>query len=113
MDVLVVKEVGECVVVYCCVGKGFYIFEVKIYCYCGYLMFDLVKYCICEEVQKMCEECDLIEQICLMLLIGNYVIEDDFKVIDKDIKVIVNESVEFLKESLELLFEELWIDIYV
>lgn len=50
MDVLVVKVVGEKVVVYCCVGKGLYIFEVKIYCYCGYLMLDLVKYCICEEV---------------------------------------------------------------
>lgn len=50
MDVVVVKEVGEKVVVYCCFGEGLIILEMKIYCYWGYFMLDFVKYRIKEEV---------------------------------------------------------------
>jgi pyruvate dehydrogenase E1 component alpha subunit len=112
MDVLAVKEAGERAVAHCRAGKGPYILEVKTYRYRGHSMSDPAKYRTREEVQKMREERDPIEQIRSMLLTGNHATEDDLKAIDKDIKAIVNESAEFSKESPEPPLEELWTDIY-
>jgi len=75
-------------------------------------MSDPAKYRTREEVQKMREERDPIEQIRSMLLTGKLASEDDLKAIDKEIKGIVNEAAEFSKESPEPALEELWTDIY-
>jgi pyruvate dehydrogenase E1 component alpha subunit len=112
MDVLAVKAAGERAVAHCRAGNGPYILEVKTYRYRGHSMSDPAKYRTREEVQKMKDERDPIEQVRQMLLTGNHATEDDLKAIDKEIKDIVNEAAEFSKESPEPDLSELWTDIY-
>ena len=112
MDVLAVKEAGERAVAHCRKGDGPYILEIKTYRYRGHSMSDPAKYRTREEVQKMREERDPIEQVRSKLLSGKSITEDKLKEIDKEIKEIVNASAEFAKESPEPAVEELWTDIY-
>ncbi|MCW1950138.1 MAG: pyruvate dehydrogenase (acetyl-transferring) E1 component subunit alpha [Octadecabacter sp.] len=112
MNVLAVKEASEKAVAHCRAGKGPYVLEVKTYRYRGHSMSDPAKYRSRDEVQKMREERDPIEQVKATLLTGKHATEDDLKAIDKDIKAIVNESAEFAKESPEPHLDELWTDIY-
>ena len=112
MDVLKVKEAGEKAVEHCRAGKGPYILEIKTYRYRGHSMSDPAKYRTREEVQKMREERDPIQNVRDLLLQGKHASEDDLKAIDKEIKDIVNASAEFAKESPEPELEELWTDIY-
>src|SRR6056300_913552 len=112
MSVLAVKEAGERAVAHCRAGKGPYILEVKTYRYRGHSMSDPAKYRTREEVQKMRDERDPIENVRSMLLTGGHASEDDLKAIDKEIKEIVNASAEFAKTSPEPSLDELWTDIY-
>jgi pyruvate dehydrogenase E1 component alpha subunit len=112
MDVLAVKAAGEKAVAHCRAGKGPYILEVKTYRYRGHSMSDPAKYRTREEVQKMRDERDAIENVRSMLLTGKHASEDELKAIDKEIKDIVNAAAEFSKESPEPAVEELWTDIY-
>ncbi|MBY6055875.1 pyruvate dehydrogenase (acetyl-transferring) E1 component subunit alpha [Leisingera daeponensis] len=112
MNVLSVKEAGERAVAHCRSGDGPYILEVKTYRYRGHSMSDPAKYRTREEVQKMREERDPIEQVREMLLTGGHASEEDLKAIDKEIKEIVSKSAEFAKESPEPALDELWTDIY-
>ncbi|MCX8224671.1 MAG: pyruvate dehydrogenase (acetyl-transferring) E1 component subunit alpha [Sulfitobacter sp.] len=112
MDVLAVKEAGERAVKHSRSGDGPYILEIKTYRYRGHSMSDPAKYRTREEVQKMREERDPIEQVRNILLENKYASEDDLKAIDKEIKKIVNDSAEFAKNSPEPAPEELWTDIY-
>jgi len=112
MDVLAVKDASERAVKHCRSGKGPYILEVKTYRYRGHSMSDPAKYRTREEVQKMREERDPIENVRQMLLTGKHASEDDLKAIDKEIKAIVNASAEFAKESPLPDESELWTDIY-
>ena len=112
MDVLAVKEAGERAVKHCRSGDGPYILEIKTYRYRGHSMSDPAKYRTREEVQKMRDERDPIEQVRNILLENKHATEDDLKAIDKEIKKIVNDSAEFAKESPEPAAEELWTDIY-
>jgi len=95
MDVLAVKDAGEKAVAHCRSGKGPYILEVKTYRYRGHSMSDPAKYRTREEVQKMRDERDPIEQVRNILLENKYASEDDLKAIDKDIKKIVNDVCRF------------------
>ncbi|MEM5519405.1 pyruvate dehydrogenase (acetyl-transferring) E1 component subunit alpha [Sulfitobacter sp. AS59] len=112
MDVLAVKDAGERAVKHARSGDGPYILEIKTYRYRGHSMSDPAKYRTREEVQKMRDERDPIEQVRNILLDQKYATEDDLKAIDKDIKKIVNDSAEFAKKSPEPAPEELWTDIY-
>ena len=112
MDVLAVKDASERAVKHCRSGKGPYILEVKTYRYRGHSMSDPAKYRTREEVQKMREERDPIENVRQMLLTGKHASEDDLRAIDKEIKAIVNASAEFAKESPLPDESELWTDIY-
>ena len=112
MDVLAVKEAGEKAVAHCRSGEGPYILEIKTYRYRGHSMSDPAKYRTREEVQKMREERDPIEQVRALLLTGKHATEDDLKAIDKEIKDVVNKAADFAKESPEPALEELWTDIY-
>lgn len=112
MDVLAVKAASEKAVAHCRSGKGPYILEVKTYRYRGHSMSDPAKYRTRDEVQKMREERDAIENVRELLLSGKHATEDDLKAIDKEIKEIVNASAEFAKTSPEPALEELWTDIY-
>ena len=111
MDVLAVREAGRKAVDYARGGKGPYILEVMTYRYRGHSMSDPAKYRTRDEVQKMREERDPIEQVRKRLLEAG-ASEDELKAIDKEIKEIVNESAEFAKESPEPDESELWTDIY-
>ena len=112
MDVLAVKAAAEKAVAHCRAGKGPYILEVMTYRYRGHSMSDPAKYRTREEVQKVRDERDPIENVRELLLQGKHASEDDLKAIDKEIKEIVNDSAEFSKESPEPPLEELWTDIY-
>ena len=112
MDVLSVKAAGDKAVKHCRSGKGPYILEIKTYRYRGHSMSDPAKYRTREEVQKMREERDAIENIRSILLTSKHASEDDLKSIDKEIKKIVNESAEFAKASPEPELDELYTDIY-
>ncbi len=112
MNIFAVKEAGERAVKHCRAGKGPFILEIKTYRYRGHSMSDPAKYRTREEVQKMREERDAIENVRSMLLGKKYASEEDLKVIDKEIKAIVNAAAEFAKESPEPASEELWTDIY-
>ncbi|SMP11296.1 pyruvate dehydrogenase (acetyl-transferring) E1 component subunit alpha [Shimia sagamensis] len=112
MDVLAVKDASERAVKHCRSGKGPYILEVKTYRYRGHSMSDPAKYRTREEVQKMREERDPIENVRQLLLTGKHATEDDLKAIDKEIKAIVNASADFAKESPLPDEAELWTDIY-
>ena len=109
---MAVKAAAEKVVAHCRAGKGPYILEVMTYRYRGHSMSDPAKYRTREEVQKMRDERDPIENVRELLLQGKHASEDDLKAIDKEIKEIVNDSAEFSKESPEPPLEELWTDIY-
>ncbi|MBK0329451.1 pyruvate dehydrogenase (acetyl-transferring) E1 component subunit alpha [Rhodobacteraceae bacterium F11138] len=112
MNVLAVKEAGDKAVAHCRSGKGPYILEIKTYRYRGHSMSDPAKYRTREEVQKMREERDPIEQVRSLLLTGNHASEDDLKAIDKEIKQVVNDAADFAKDSPEPALDELWTDIY-
>jgi len=112
MDVLAVKAAGERATAHCRAGKGPYILEVKTYRYRGHSMSDPAKYRTREEVQKIREERDAIENVRALLLTGAHASEDDLKAIDKEIKDIVNEAAEFSKDSPEPALDELWTDVY-
>ncbi len=112
MDVMAVKEAGTRAVNHCRSSKGPYILEIKTYRYRGHSMSDPAKYRTREEVQKMRDERDPIEQVRELLLTGKHASEDDLKAIDKDIKKVVNASAEFAKESPLPDLSELWTDIY-
>ena len=112
MDVLAVRAAGEKAVAHGRAGKGPYILEMKTYRYRGHSMSDPAKYRTRDEVQKMREERDPIEQVRGRLLKGELAGEDELKAIDKEIKGVVNDAAEFAKESPEPAVEELWTDIY-
>lgn len=112
MDVLAVKAAGETAVGHCRAGNGPYILEIKTYRYRGHSMSDPAKYRTREEVQKMREERDPIEQVRALLLNGKHASEEDLKSIDKDIKQVVNAAADFSRESPEPDLAELWTDIY-
>ncbi len=112
MDVLEVKAAGQRAVAHGRSKKGPYILEVKTYRYRGHSMSDPAKYRTREEVQKMREERDPIEQVREILLTGKHTTDDDLKAIDKEIKETINAAADFAKESPEPSLDELWTDIY-
>lgn len=112
MQLEVVYEVVSCVVEYICVGNGFYFFEVQIYCYKGYFVFDLAKYWIKEEVQEY-KDCDLIKIIERMILDNKIVIEDEFKEIENKIKEEIKVVVKFVEELDYFDFLEFYMDNYL
>jgi pyruvate dehydrogenase E1 component alpha subunit len=113
MDVRAVKEAAERAVDHCRAGEGPYILEMMTYRYRGHSMSDPAKYRAKEEVQKMREEHDPIEQVKSRILKGGFASEDDLKKIDADIRAIVTEAAEFAQGDSEPDASELYSDIYV
>ena len=113
MDVRAVKAAGERAVAACRAGEGPYILEMMTYRYRGHSMSDPAKYRTKEEVQKMREEHDPIEQVKRRLLDGSFASEEDLKKIDADIRAIVTDSAEFAQSDPEPDPSELWTDVYL
>ena len=76
-------------------------------------MSDPAKYRSKEEVQKMREEHDPIEQVKARILTAKLATEDDLKKIDAEIRAVVTEAAEFAQNDPEPDASELYTDIYV
>jgi len=113
MDVRMVKEAADKATDYCRSGKGPYILEMKTYRYRGHSMSDPAKYRSRDEVQKMREEHDPIEQVKRRLSGDHGMDDDDLKSIDARIRKIVTEAADFAQADALPDPEELWTDIYV
>ena len=111
MDVQAVYEAAERAITHARTGQGPYILELKTYRYRGHSMSDPAKYRSKDEVEKMKNEHDPIEQVRTRLLETHKVSEDDIKKIDAEIRRIVNESAEFATSDPEPDVSELWTDI--
>jgi pyruvate dehydrogenase E1 component alpha subunit len=112
MDVRAVKEAADRATEHCRSGEGPYILEMMTYRYRGHSMSDPAKYRSKEEVQKMREEHDPIEQVKARLLKSNRASEDDLKKMDADIREIVTASADFATNDAEPDASELYTDIY-
>jgi pyruvate dehydrogenase E1 component alpha subunit len=111
MDVRAVKAAGDRAIAYARSGQGPYIIEMLTYRYRGHSMSDPAKYRPKEEVQKMRDEHDPIEQVRKRLLENGWSKEEDLNAIDKEIRVVVNESADFASSDPEPDPAELWTDI--
>jgi len=111
MDVRAVRAAGERAMEHARSGKGPYILEMQTYRYRGHSMSDPAKYRTKDEVARMREEHDPIEQVRRRLLEGWKVSEDELKVIDGKVREIVNEAAEFATHDPEPDTSELYTDI--
>jgi pyruvate dehydrogenase E1 component subunit alpha len=111
MDVRAVKAAGEKAVAHAREGKGPYILEMLTYRYRGHSMSDPAKYRTKEEVEKMRQERDPIEQLRVRLLETGRANENDLKAIDKEIRAIVNEAADFAQRDPEPEAAELYADV--
>jgi len=112
MDVRAVKAAGDMALEHARSGKGPFIMEMLTYRYRGHSMSDPAKYRAREEVQKMRDERDPIEQVRHRLEEKGWATEDRLKDIDKEIRRVVNEAAEFAQADPEPDPSELWTDIY-
>jgi pyruvate dehydrogenase E1 component alpha subunit len=111
MDVRAVKAAGDKAVAHARAGKGPFILEMLTYRYRGHSMSDPAKYRSKEEVDKMKQERDPIEQVRLRLIEKKWADEDALKAIDKEIRAIVNEAAEFAQTEPEPDAAELYTDV--
>jgi pyruvate dehydrogenase E1 component alpha subunit len=112
MDVFSVKDAGLKAALHCRTGKGPYILEMNTYRYRGHSMSDPAKYRTREEVQKMKEERDPIDNVREKLLKNRSITDSILKSIDKEIKMIISDAATFALEGSEPNLSELWTDIY-
>ncbi|MFD1331345.1 pyruvate dehydrogenase (acetyl-transferring) E1 component subunit alpha [Methylopila musalis] len=111
MDVRAVRAAGERAIEHARSGKGPYILEMVTYRYRGHSMSDPAKYRSKDEVQKMRETHDPIEQVRARILKNEQASEDELKAIDKEVRDIVSAAAEFATNDPEPDPSELWTDI--
>ena len=112
MDVMAVRDAAITAIDYCRSGKGPYILEMKTYRYRGHSMSDPAKYRTRDEVEKIRQNSDPIENI--KTLLNKFGLEDEnLKKIDTDIKSIVADAAKFAQESSEPSDSELFTDITI
>ena len=111
MDVRAVKAAGDRAVKHARDGDGPYILEMITYRYRGHSMSDPAKYRSKEEVQKMRETHDPIEQVRKRLVEAGHASEDELKAVDKDVRDLVNQAAQFATDDPEPDPSELWTDI--
>jgi pyruvate dehydrogenase E1 component alpha subunit len=112
MDVIRVAEAGARAIEHCRAGKGPYILECMTYRYRGHSMSDPAKYRTRDEVSKMRETRDPIEQLRKLMVSEGVADEEALKAIDKDVKARINDAAKFAQESPEPALDELWTDVY-
>jgi pyruvate dehydrogenase E1 component alpha subunit len=111
MDVRAVRAAAERAIEHARTGKGPYILEMQTYRYRGHSMSDPAKYRSKDEVQRMREEHDPIEQVRGRLTREFKVGEDELKAIDAKVREIVNDAAEFATHDPEPDVSELFNDI--
>ncbi|WP_455474571.1 pyruvate dehydrogenase (acetyl-transferring) E1 component subunit alpha [Bartonella sp. B30(2025)] len=113
MDVRVVKGAADEAISWARSGKGPIILDMQTYRYRGHSMSDPAKYRSKEEVQKVKEEHDPIDQVKNRILKQSWASEDDLKSIDKEVRAIVADAVEFAQNDPEPDVSELYTDVIV
>ncbi len=111
MDVRAVSDAAKRAAEWGRAGSGPYILEMNTYRYRGHSMSDPAKYRAREEVNKMREEHDPIEQVKVRLLASKTIDEAGLKEMDVEIRAMVTEAANFGQESPEPNPAELWTDI--
>ena len=112
MDVIAVRDSALKAIDFCRSGKGPYILEMKTYRYRGHSMSDPAKYRTRDEVEKIRQNSDPIENI--KTLLNKFGLEDEtLKMIDSEIKSIVAEAANFAQESPEPSESELFTNITI
>jgi pyruvate dehydrogenase E1 component alpha subunit len=110
MDVRAVAAAVREALDWCRAGKGPFLIEAQTYRYRGHSMSDPAKYRSKEEVQRVREEHDPIEQVRARLLAGGAT-EDELKQVDAAIRRIVSEAADFATNDPEPDPSELWTDV--
>ncbi len=113
MDVRAVAAAGRRVAEWVRAGNGPYILELLTYRYRGHSMSDPAKYRTREEVNKVREERDPIEQSRARLLQHHWASEDQLKAIDGEVRAIMNAAAEFAQDDPEPDPSELWTDVVI
>ena len=111
MDVRAVKAAADQAIAWCREGNGPFILEMQTYRYRGHSMSDPAKYRTKEEVQKVRDEHDPIEQVRARILKANMATEDELKKLDAGVRSVVAEAAEFATNDPEPDASELWTDI--
>jgi len=111
MDVRAVYAAAQRAIEYARSGKGPYILEMQTYRYRGHSMSDPAKYRTKDEVARMREEHDPIEQVRRRLLESWKLSEEELKAMDSKVREIVNEAAEFATHDPEPDPSELYTDI--
>jgi pyruvate dehydrogenase E1 component alpha subunit len=111
MDIRAVKAAGDKAVHWCRTGNGPYILEMLTYRYRGHSMSDPAKYRTRDEVNKVRNEQDPIEQVRVRLIETKRATEDELKKIDASVRAVVNEASEFAIHDPEPDASELYTDV--
>ncbi len=112
MDVLAVKAAGAGAVAHAAAGKGPYILEMKTYRYRGHSMSDPAKYRTKDEVNRMRQEHDPIDNA-RHRLAALGVADDELKAVDREVRAVVTDAADFAQSSPEPDAAELHTDILV
>jgi len=113
MDVLAVREAAIEALDHARSGKGPMILEMRTYRFRGHSMSDPAKYRTKEEVDRMRQQMDPIENLRRLMLEQGHANEDKLKGVDREVKAIVSEAAEFAQNSPEPDPSELWTDVLV
>ncbi|EJF81662.1 pyruvate dehydrogenase E1 component subunit alpha [Candidatus Bartonella washoeensis Sb944nv] len=113
MDVRAVKGAADEAITWARLGKGPFILDMQTYRYRGHSMSDPAKYRSKEEVQKIKEEQDPIDQVKNRILKQGWASEDDLKSIDKEVRAIVADAADFAQNDQEPDASELYTDVLV
>ncbi|WP_208435261.1 pyruvate dehydrogenase (acetyl-transferring) E1 component subunit alpha [Bartonella phoceensis] len=113
MDVRAVKGAADEAISWTRSGKGPIILDMQTYRYRGHSMSDPAKYRSKEEVQKIKEEHDPIDQVKNRILRQGFASEDDLKSIDKEVRAIVADAADFAQKDQEPDASELYTDVLI
>ncbi|MCZ2328590.1 pyruvate dehydrogenase (acetyl-transferring) E1 component subunit alpha [Bartonella sp. F02] len=113
MDVRAVKGASDEAIAWARSGKGPIILDMQTYRYRGHSMSDPAKYRSKEEVQKIKEDHDPIDQVKNRILKQGWASESDLKSIDKEVRAIVADAADFAQNDQEPDASELYTDILV
>jgi pyruvate dehydrogenase E1 component alpha subunit len=113
MNVLSVREAALEALDHARSGKGPMVLEVRTYRFRGHSMSDPAKYRTKEEVERMRQQSDPIENLRRLILDSSLADEDALKSIDREVKAVVSEAAEFAQQSPEPDPAELWTDVLV
>ena len=113
MDVLAVKVAAEKAANRCRTAKAPFILEMETYRYRGHSMSDPAKYRTREEVSKMRQERDPIENVRELLIAAGHADDEALKEVDRGVKAEINDAAEFAQNNPEPDSVELHSDIVV